>query len=125
MVSGLQMDTLTGCPDEVLLCIAEVSTLAHWKTTEQRKGSLSIRELLRRADEIEQRLRSRKPHPRQGEVQLHPSLTHTMMVDGIVMPQFPSEETSRLVGTIYRETALLYLHTTTNDMHPGKRNQRP
>ncbi|KAJ7679032.1 fungal-specific transcription factor domain-containing protein [Mycena polygramma] len=59
----IRMDALTGCPEEVLLGIAEVSELSHWKATEKRKGSLSNRDLIRRGDEIEQRLRKASSAP--------------------------------------------------------------
>ncbi|GBE84085.1 hypothetical protein SCP_0600630 [Sparassis crispa] len=51
------MGTPTGCPDEAVLATAEISALAHWKAAEQRSGSFSMRELVRRRDLIEQQLR--------------------------------------------------------------------
>ncbi|KAF9052437.1 hypothetical protein BDZ89DRAFT_1125865 [Hymenopellis radicata] len=118
-LSGLHMESLTGCPDEVMLCFAEVSHLAQWKMMEQRKGSLSYRELIRRADEIEQRLKSRKSQAMSREdIPLHPNLLHTTTGDSNPLAS-PSEEVMRLVGNIFRETAILYLHTTVNDMQPA------
>ncbi len=44
---ALRMDGLMGCPDEVMLAIAEVANLAYWKSNCIRAGRLSIRELVR------------------------------------------------------------------------------
>ncbi|KAG8817567.1 hypothetical protein FRC19_011276 [Serendipita sp. 401] len=53
----LNMQATMGCPDGVLLAIAEVVELAHWRDQEKKRSSLSYRELNRRADLIEQDLR--------------------------------------------------------------------
>jgi hypothetical protein len=115
----IRMDSLTGCSDEVLLGMAEVSALSHWKATEKRKGTLSFRELIRRGDEIEQRLRKSGSSPR-GEsdtTPLHPTLMQTEPAE----PEapFPSDETRRLVSKIFYEAVLLYLHTVLSDSNPG------
>lgn len=73
--SALRMDSLTGCPDEVLLGIAEIATLSCWKTQELRKGSLSMRELIRRGDVIERHLRTQTeivPSAEADQTPLHP-----------------------------------------------------
>jgi hypothetical protein len=113
------METLTGCPDEAMLGIADVSALAHWKTTEQRKGSLSFRELIRRGDEIEKKLRQHFDDPPNfviDQAPLHP---------GLALPEngtspFVSEEMYRILSGIFRESVLLYLHTILSDANPGK-----
>lgn len=46
-----------GCPDEVLLILAETADLAQWKRQERRLGTLSTRDLLRRGEAIELMLR--------------------------------------------------------------------
>ncbi|PVF99778.1 hypothetical protein CPB86DRAFT_277886 [Serendipita vermifera] len=53
----LNMQSTMGCPDAVLLAIAETAELAHWKDQEKKQGSLSYRELNRRAELIEESLR--------------------------------------------------------------------
>jgi hypothetical protein len=53
----LNMQATMGCPDAVLLAIAETAELAHWRDQEKKQGSLSNRELNRRADLIEQDLK--------------------------------------------------------------------
>jgi len=46
-----------GCPDDVLLAIAETANLAHWKEQQKQKSSLNYMELARRGEEIEKALR--------------------------------------------------------------------
>lgn len=116
---GLRMESLTGCPDEALLGIAEVSALAHWKAAEQRKGSLSVRDLIRRGDDIEHRLR--QAHfdlPSYHEVDpLHPNLSSTESTANA--PVFPSDEVRCLVAKIFQESVVLYLHTVLSGPVPG------
>lgn len=118
----IRMDALTGCPEEVLLGIAEVSELSHWKAAEKRKGSLSNRDLIRRGDEIEQRLRkASSAAPACAEVDttpLHPTLAQSES-EAVDAAPYPSSETRQLVAKIFSETVLLYLHTVLSDSNPG------
>ncbi|KAH8100968.1 fungal-specific transcription factor domain-containing protein [Cristinia sonorae] len=113
-----RMDSLTGCPDEALLAIAEIAALAHWKSTEIRNGCLSIRELVRRADLIQRDLKTyldcEKP-PGQIKDSILPSLVSGDAPDLTA----PTDEVRLLIAKIHRENALLYLHTVLNDAHPG------
>ena len=43
----LRMDGLMGCPDEVMLTIAEAANLANWADRKRKEGKLSVRELVR------------------------------------------------------------------------------
>lgn len=112
------METLTGCPDEALLGIAQVSTLASWKAQEQRKGSLRVRELVRRGDEIEQRLHQRASDPMnfREQIPLHPDLLRGAEDFGNALP---STETLNTLASIYRESVVLYLSTVLDDASPG------
>ncbi|KAJ7170903.1 fungal-specific transcription factor domain-containing protein [Mycena crocata] len=115
----IRMDSLTGCPEEVLLGIAEVSALSHWKAAEKRKGTLSNPDLIRRGGEIEQRLRKSASSP--GEIDttpLHPTLVQADS-EAVDAAPFPSNETRQLVAKIFSETVLLYLHTVLSDSNPG------
>lgn len=100
------MENLTGCPDEAMLALAEISGLGQWKASEQAKGSLSFRELVRRGDDIEQRLRNRQREPSSfGEqTPLHPNLMQATMSDAGVI-SYP-DEIMQLVGNVFRESAL-------------------
>jgi len=100
----LRMDTLTGCPDEAMWAIAEVSNLAHWKVSQLRNGCLSYPELIRRGAVIEQRLRNTTP-------------TDTSITDS---GPSPTPEQRALVANVFRETALLYLHTVLSNSSPGE-----
>ena len=51
------METTMGCPDDVLLAIAETANLAHWKEQQKRESSLNCMELARRGEAIEKALR--------------------------------------------------------------------
>jgi len=133
---ALRMDALTGYPDGVLLGIAEISALAYWKAQEQRNGCLSMRELIRRGDAIEQQLRTHtepESFTTMDQAPMHPSLPGTN-VDYAGSPsmsalsstqsvnisvQFPSEEMRRVVAALFRETTILYLHTVLSDSVPG------
>ncbi|KAJ3834979.1 fungal-specific transcription factor domain-containing protein [Lentinula raphanica] len=108
-----QMEALTGCPDDAMLAIAEISTLGHWKSMERMKGTLNYRDLIHRGDEIEQRLRQRPNTPIfEEDPPLHPNLSITDVI-------FPNEEVRKLLASIFRATALLYLHTILHDPNPG------
>ncbi|KAL5526006.1 hypothetical protein ACEPAG_7344 [Sanghuangporus baumii] len=50
------MSHFMGCPEDVLLILAETAALAQWKVQERQIGTLSNRELLRRGVAIENRL---------------------------------------------------------------------
>ncbi|EGN98765.1 hypothetical protein SERLA73DRAFT_181398 [Serpula lacrymans var. lacrymans S7.3] len=126
----LRMDNLTGCPDDVLLALAEISTLSHWKVQEMRKGSLSMRGLIRRGDQIEQHLRSHPDPTSFSEVDpvpLHPHFPSLGMgshsphepTRGQAMAPFPTEDARRSVAGLFREAAVLYLHTVLSDSNPG------
>ncbi|KZW02896.1 hypothetical protein EXIGLDRAFT_730989 [Exidia glandulosa HHB12029] len=56
----LRMDGLMGCPDEVMLTIAEAANLANWADRKRSEGKLSVRELVARADAIERELRTQE-----------------------------------------------------------------
>jgi hypothetical protein len=118
-----RVDSLTGCPDEVLLGIAEISTLACWKAQEMRKGSLSMRELIRRGNIVESHLRCvyDPVNPRDlDQTQLHPDLPVGGDSGAKGIPGLPSVvDTRQIVAKIYQEAAILYLHTVLSDPNPG------
>ena len=128
---GLDLDVLTGCPDDALLAIAEGASLANWKVTARATGSLGIRELVRQADAAAQRIRyggsgtpqetapapdlsaSREPTARASQVSVEQDAA--MGEAGLAS----SERTHVLVGEVFRHAAQIYLHTVVNDAYPG------
>lgn len=119
-----------GCPDEVLLGIAEIATLSCWKTQELRKGSLSMRELIRRGDVIERHLRTQTETVLSAEADqtpLHPELPSMAAEHGNIQnsptghagASLPADDTRRIVADIFREATILYLHTVLSDPNPG------
>lgn len=112
---GLRMDTLVGCPDEALLMIAEVSVLTQWKKNARREGILSCRELIRRGDVIEQHLSQNVTDTR---------LTNDVNLAGETVGEpdvaFPSDEIRTVVADLFREAAVLYLHTVLSGPCPGE-----
>lgn len=110
------MDTLMGCPDEALLMIAEVSVLAQWKAAAQREGTLSYRELIRRGDAIEQRLKQNVTDTRLiNDIKLIPN-----EIVGDPDVTFPGEDTRAMVADLFREASVLYLHTVLSGPCPGQ-----
>ena len=108
MPQRLRMDLLSGCPDEAMLAIAEISALAHWKTSQLRNGSLSYPELIRRGTAIEQQLRQ------------YPSNDHDTRLHGTADAAQPTQEDRSLAASIFREAAHLYLHSVLSNSMPGK-----
>ncbi|KAI6123527.1 fungal-specific transcription factor domain-containing protein [Pisolithus croceorrhizus] len=113
-----RVESLTACPDEIMLGIAEISSLECWKVQEMRKGTLSMRELIRRGDILERHLRIEcEPAcaPEADQTRLHGDPTAT----GLPRTASPADVARQLVAKIFRETALAYLHTVLNGSYPG------
>uniref|UniRef100_A0A8H7Y332 Zn(2)-C6 fungal-type domain-containing protein n=1 Tax=Psilocybe cubensis TaxID=181762 RepID=A0A8H7Y332_PSICU len=108
---SMHMEALTGCPDEALLAIAEISALAHWKTSQIRNGCLSYPDLIRRGTVIEQQLR------RQTEQSVATDGVQTGL--GSANATHPSVEERSLIANIFREAADLYLHSVLSNSTPG------
>ncbi len=136
--SELRMDALSGCPDEALLAIAEVSALANWKNQELQSGSLSVRELIRRGDAIEKELRERASGKRVddddfsghgssfgGGLDLTPAGLAAPMsspqpgMSGSRSARSPVDTNKHIIGEMFREAAVLYLHTVLSESVPG------
>ncbi|KAL1940291.1 hypothetical protein VTO73DRAFT_9243 [Trametes versicolor] len=136
----LRMDGLTGCPNDALLALAEISALAHWKASELQNGSLSVRELIRRGDIIEKELRERATGLRAEEDEYQSQAAALAGLDmspaGLPMamglphvqpgmsgasrsPRAQADASKHIIGEMFRETAVLYLHTVLSDSSPG------
>ncbi|KAF9532466.1 fungal-specific transcription factor domain-containing protein [Crepidotus variabilis] len=97
----LRMENLTGCPDDAMLAIARISSLAHWKSLQLRNDCLSYPELIKRGDLIEQKLRRST-----SEVPSHSS------------SNAPIDKNRIVVADIFRQAAILYLHTVLSNSTP-------
>lgn len=145
-VQNLHMGDLTGCPDGVMYALAETATLAHWKMQQQHNYSLSVRELVRRGDAIEQNLRTSWitaspevfPHLLDQHYDMNAPLSSgTASSSGDPSPIHPTidlgtggtvlstpeptigAETRRLVANVFFEAAILHLQSVVNDHNPG------
>ncbi|EPT05511.1 hypothetical protein FOMPIDRAFT_1021326 [Fomitopsis schrenkii] len=124
------MDLLTGCPDEVLLAIGEISALAGWKEAELQRGGLSVRELIRKGTLIETSLRQRPTGRQSREGNLTPldaglaqatldlHLPRGMPVAGPVGGT-SREDALPIITELWREGAVLYLNTVLSENLPN------
>ncbi|KAL4072755.1 fungal-specific transcription factor domain-containing protein [Scleroderma yunnanense] len=118
-----RVESLTGCPDEALLGIAEISSLECWKSQEFRNGTLSMKELIRRGDVLERHLRADNQSGYSQDVdqtRLHPesamSDTSTTRHSGATSQV---DVTRQVVASIFREAAIMYLHIVLSGANPG------
>jgi len=121
---GSLFESFTGFPDEILYAIAQTSELAFWKSRESLKGTLSTRELIRRGDAIEQGIRQIQETTATSsglplDLSLISDLSPLMGGDSSVESPFLSDDARRGVRGLFKESALLYLHTTLSDSNPG------
>lgn len=118
---GLGMDHVSGCPDSVMLALAEIASLAHWKAAEQRKDKLSYKELVGRGDSIEERLLrnySDADRPNQNDLDFqHLNVRLLGTTDEGVL--FPSDNSRSLAASLFREAAALLLNTVISGTNPG------
>jgi hypothetical protein len=121
---GPLFESFTGFPDEILYAIAQTSELAFWKSQESLKGTLSTRELIRRGDAIEQGIRQIQETTATSsglslDLGLMAELSPLLSGDSNSESPFLNEETRRSIRGLFKESALLYLHTTLSDPNPG------
>jgi hypothetical protein len=122
----ITIESLTGVPDDIMLALAETSALSHWKTQELGSASLSVRELVRRGDVIEQRLRrATGPLPVESRTSMRRGSQDSLGSHSSASPASlatSSEQSSdvrRLVVDAFREAGLLYLSTVLSGSVPG------
>jgi len=121
---GSLFEPFTGFPDEILYAIAQTSELAFWKSQESLKGTLSTRELIRRGDAIERGLRQIQETTVTSsglslDLGLGPELSPLLSGDSNLESPFGNDDSRRGVRDLFKESALLYLHTTLSDPNPG------
>lgn len=125
LVSGYEasdrhFNKLNGCPDEALFAIAEIAALGSWKS-EEAQSRLSICELVRRGNEI-QRILLRLPVRDYAEAftEIPTAISFLPACSMIQNIAGPDKATRLTVIEVYRETAVLYLHTVLSGSQPSK-----
>lgn len=121
MFNALQIDLLTGCPNEVMVALVDIVMLSQWKAEESQNRSLSYRELVHRGEDIERRLRHQDLASFPLEVSqapLNPTLA-MQLPNTDQTTVYPSESTRRVVGQLHNEAAMLLLHTVISHQNPG------
>ncbi|TFK27792.1 hypothetical protein FA15DRAFT_132708 [Coprinopsis marcescibilis] len=107
----LDMASLTGCSEDTLLAIAEISQLANWKAMQLRNGTLSYPELVRRGKSIEDNIKRHQA--------VHADRTKNYgPVDKLVEGETPTEAHRAACIATMRESALLYLNTILSNCNP-------
>ncbi|KAI0635624.1 fungal-specific transcription factor domain-containing protein [Trametes polyzona] len=131
----ISMLPVMGCENKIVLAIAEISNLAHWKEGHLQRGTLSVPELVRRGADIEERLLG-PSSPAPLAVPLQPgmygphALSHHYGMPyghqnqprgGPGSPTTEEEvvERRRLTNDIFRASAKVYLHTVLSGDYPG------
>jgi len=121
---GSLFESFTGFPDEILYSIAQTSELAFWKSQESLKGTLSTRELIRRGDAIEQGIRQiQETTATSSGLSLDLGLIaelSPLMGDSSSDSPFHNDDARHRVRGLFKESALLYLHTILSDPNPGR-----
>lgn len=108
----LHMASLTGCSEDTLLAIAEISQLANWKAMQMRNGCLSYPELVTRGKKIQDTIKQNQAM--QGDL-LHSYGPIGELGEG----EAATEAQQAVCVSIFRESALLYLHTILSNSSPG------
>ncbi|TBU50366.1 fungal-specific transcription factor domain-containing protein [Dichomitus squalens] len=128
----ISMLPVMGCENKIVLAIAEISNLAHWKESQSRRGCLSIPELVHRGTMIEEQLLApASPHnplvPLQAGM-YGPQAQHSHMypngVGGSGGGGGGGGEADvvwrrRLTNNIFRASAKVYLHTVLSGDYPA------
>lgn len=109
---SLDMAGLTGCSDDTLLAVADISALAQWKATQVRNNTLSYPELVKRGMKIEEFILRHKAVDADKDTFVHGD---NLLQEG----EMPSDAHRHASVAILRESAYLYLHTILSNATPG------
>ncbi|KAJ3778137.1 fungal-specific transcription factor domain-containing protein [Lentinula raphanica] len=93
----LSMMSIMGCENRIVWAFSEISKLDEWKRKHEKGGSLSIVELSRRADDIEQYLAP--PNPK-------------------LVARTEEDVPRVLASEVFRTSAIVYLRTIVSGDHP-------
>jgi hypothetical protein len=115
--SEASIESVVGVPDALGLALAETAALAYWKDQELRRGALSVRELVRRADAVEHTLRramgpTAPPALRRGSMDAPGG-------EGSPLSAELGADLHRVAVDALKETAVLYISTVVSGHSPG------
>ncbi|KAI0649396.1 fungal-specific transcription factor domain-containing protein [Trametes meyenii] len=135
----ISMLPVMGCENKIVLAIAEISNLAYWKSSQIRRGTLSIPELVHRGADIEETLLG-PSSPQPLAVPLQPGMygpqalqhhipgmygqaqtqtqTHAHAQAGQDFTENEVARRRRLTNDIFRASAKVYLHTVLSGDYP-------
>ncbi|KAF9807764.1 hypothetical protein IEO21_08060 [Rhodonia placenta] len=104
----ISMLPVMGCENQIVLAIAEISNLAHWKESQRRRGCLSVPQLVERGLAIEDKYLARAGPG--AHARLDPALAGGD-------PEVAQRR--RLTNDIFRASARVYLHTVLSGDFPS------
>jgi hypothetical protein len=107
----VHLDKIMGCENWAMCLIMDIAILNEWRATSERRGILSMRDLVRRAEALEQRLAD-------GLARITQSRTDHVDPDAI-SPDGPATiPVSPIITRIFASAALVYLHVVVSGPHP-------
>jgi hypothetical protein len=112
----LSMIPIMGCENHILLAIAEISELSHWKEMQTRTGCLSMPKLVQRGMEIEQKYLQRTCN---GMFPQDPYLTPPAGTAYADQEAREVYQRRKLTNDVFRASARVYLHTVLSGDYPS------
>jgi len=113
---ALSMIPIMGCENHIVLAIAEISELSHWKEMQTRTGCLSMPKLVQRGMEIEQKYLQRTSSG------MFPQDSYLTPPAGTTYAGAEAREVyhkRKLTNDIFRASARVYLHTVLSGDYPS------
>ena len=113
---ALSMIPIMGCENHIVLAIAEISELSHWKEMQTRTGCLSMPKLVQRGMEIEQKYLQRTSNG------MFPQDSYLTPPAGTTYAGSEAREVyhkRKLTNDIFRASARVYLHTVLSGDYPS------
>lgn len=114
--SALSMVPIMGCENHIVLAIAEISELSHWKEMQTRIGRLSMPKLVQRGMEIEQKYLQRNSD---GMFPQDPYLAPPATTSYADSEARDVYHRRRLTNDVFRASARVYLHTVLSGDYPS------
>jgi hypothetical protein len=113
---NLSMIPVMGCENHIVLALAEISELSHWKEMQTRTGCLSMPKLVQRGMEIEQKYLQRTSN---GLFPQDPYLTPPTSTAYADEEEREVYQRRKLTNDVFRASARVYLHTVLSGDYPS------